>query len=229
MKRVTVMLAGLLMLAAAADRPAPPPAGNGTLYLYFIRHGSYIAESEVDERVGNRLDEVGRTQARDIAQRLMDLPVRLDTLVSSDFTRARETADIIGGILRRGVGRDSLIRECTPESDRADLESKHPRKETDACERQLQAAWARYVKPSPGRDRHVVLVCHGNVIRWFVMRALGAPSRRWASMEIANASLTIMQVRSDGTTRLVMFNDIGHLPVAAQTWTGRGAGWGRRR
>jgi hypothetical protein len=44
-------------------------------------------------------------------------------------------------------------------------------------------------------------------------------------MEIANASLTILAVRPDGTSRLVSFSDVGHLPVARQTWTGKGAGW----
>ena len=222
-----MMFSALMVVASASDHPAVAPAGTGTRYLYLVRHGSYIAEADRSDRDGNGLDSLGRQQARDIALRLKALPVRLDALISSAFTRARETADIMGEILGRRVGRDSLIRECTPESDRADLKAKHPREETDACDRQLQAAWTRYARPSPEGDRHVVLVCHGNLIRWFVMRSMGVDPRRWGNMEIANASLTIIQVRSDGTTRLVVFDDVGHLPVPAQTWTGRGAGWGR--
>ena len=55
--------------------------------------------------------------------------------------------------------------------------------------------------------------------------ALDADLKGWRAMEIANASLTVIAVRPDGTTRLVLFSDVGHLPVLDQTWTGRGAGW----
>jgi serine/threonine-protein phosphatase PGAM5 len=80
--------------------------------------------------------------------------------------------------------------------------------------------------PTPDADRHDILVCHGNVIRWFVSHALNGDPRRWPWMEIANGSLTILSVRPDGTARLVCFSDVGHLPLPKQTWSGKGAGWG---
>ena len=78
----------------------------------------------------------------------------------------------------------------------------------------------------PDSDRHEILVCHGNVIRWFVSRVVGGDPVHWPTMEIANGSITIIAVHADGTARLVMFSDVGHLPVSKQTWTGKGAGWG---
>jgi serine/threonine-protein phosphatase PGAM5 len=80
---------------------------------------------------------------------------------------------------------------------------------------------------TPHADRHDVLVCHGNVIRWFVSRAVSGDPRHWLSMDIGNGSLTILAVRPDGSVRLVCFSDVGHLPVSKQTWLGRGAGWGK--
>ena len=94
------------------------------------------------------------------------------------------------------------------------------------CLSNLQAAWTKYFRASPERDAHDVLVCHGNVIRWFVNRALANDVRHWTSLDIGNASLTIVAVQPDGTTRVVLYSDVGHLPVAKQTWAGRGAGWG---
>ena len=44
-------------------------------------------------------------------------------------------------------------------------------------------------------------------------------------MDIGNASLTILAVRSDATVQLMTFSDVGHLPVSLQTWLGKGAGW----
>ena len=169
---------------------------------------------------------MGREQARLIGDRLAKLPVRMTSLVSSDYRRARETADIMGRLLGLTPGRDSLLHECTPPSERASIMDNYSAGEIAGCEANLAAAWAKVMRPSPGTDAHDVLVCHGNVIRWLVSRSLGVVTRLWASMEIANASLTVISVRADSTTRLVMFNDVGHLPVDRQTWTGSGAGWG---
>ncbi len=96
------------------------------------------------------------------------------------------------------------------------------------CDSNLSIAWARFMRPTPEADTHDVLVCHGNVIRWFVSRAMSGDTRRWADMDIGNASISLIAVRPDGTTRLVMFSDVGHLPVEKQTWSGRGGGWGAR-
>jgi serine/threonine-protein phosphatase PGAM5 len=93
------------------------------------------------------------------------------------------------------------------------------------CDGNLAAAWAKYVTPTPDADTHDLLVCHGNVIRWMVAKAMGSDSRTWTHMDIANASLTVISVRPDGTVRLVMYSDVGHMPVDKQTWAGRGAGW----
>ena len=102
----------------------------------------------------------------------------------------------------------------------------HTPEDIALCDSNLAAAWAKYMTPSPAADRHDILVCHGNVIRALVCRAVTGDSRHWHAMDIGNASLTILAVRPDGTTRLIMFSDVGHLPLDRQSWTGKGAGWG---
>jgi len=226
MMRRLILIALLALTGSntlAADTPRATP---GVRYLYLIRHGMYDREERVDDRMGNGLNALGREQARLVAERLAKLPAKLASLVSSDYTRARETADIMGRVLGMTPARDSLLHECTPISERADLMSGGRREDMGRCDSTLSAAWANYVRPSPGMDVHDVLVCHGNVIRWFVSRALGTDTRRWSRMDIANASLTVIAVRADSMTRLVMFSDVGHLPLDEQTWAGRGAGWG---
>jgi hypothetical protein len=71
------------------------------------------------------------------------------------------------------------------------------------------------------------LVCHGNVIRWLVAKALGMDQKTWTKMDIANASLTVINIRADGSTHLAMFNDVGHSPVEKQSWAGVGGGGGK--
>ncbi len=223
-----LLLIGLI--AAAPVRAAGPPAPEGIHYLYLVRHGMYDRQDSVDERVGNALTALGHEQARLLGRRLAALPVRITSLVSSDFTRARETADDIGSILGMTAARDSLLHECTPTTVRADIMGQSTPEEIALCDAQLAAAWARYAQPSPAADARDLLVCHGNVIRWFVCRALGVNPDHWLAMEIGNASLTVISVRADGSTRLEIFSDVGHLPPDKQTWVGpRGPGWLPRR
>jgi serine/threonine-protein phosphatase PGAM5 len=222
------LLTLLVMLACAAAgagaAEAQPP--RGVHYVYLIRHGMYDRDSVADDRTGNGLNALGREQAQMVGARLAALPVKMHALVCSDFTRARETAAIIGAALGMKPEVDSLVHECAPTSDRTNVTRMGAEERAAQCDSNLAAAWAKYMVPTPNADSHDVVVCHGNVTRWFVTRALGPDTRHWTQMDIANCSITILAVRPDGTTRLVIFSDVGHMPVEKQTWTGRGAGWG---
>lgn len=225
--RATAALAVLLALAlpaAAADAPKP---GTGIHYVYLIRHGIYDPDSDrnVDDVVANGLNAVGHEQARRVGARLAGLPIRPASLVGSTYRRARETAEDIGRELGMEPTLDSLIHECTAASERADYTRNLTAEAVAACDSNLARAWAKYMTATPDADRHDVLVCHGNVIRWFVSRTLNGDPSHWPRMEIGNGSLTVLAVRPDGAVRLVCFSDVGHLPVAQQTWTGKGAGW----
>jgi serine/threonine-protein phosphatase PGAM5 len=218
------LLVAFLAAATAPAAEAPKP-GEGIRWIYLVRHGMYDNVEGADDRVGNALNALGHEQARLTGDRLAALPVHIDLLVSSNYTRARETADDIGKVLGMPAGRDTLLHECTPKAARADYMKNHTESDIALCESNLQAAWSKYVRPSPDADAHDVLVCHGNVIRWFVCKALGVDTQRWSTMAIGNGSITAIGVRSDGTTFLATFSDTGHLPAPRQTWTGRGAGW----
>jgi serine/threonine-protein phosphatase PGAM5 len=228
--RSSMFVALSLMLLAVTPALAadPPQPGTGIHYVYLIRHGIYDPDPDrnADDVVANGLNALGHEQARLIGERLHALPIRPAALVASPYRRARETAEDMGRVLSMKPLPDTLIHECTPTSDRADLMKSSTAQELAACDSNLARAWVKYMVATPDSDRHDILVCHGNVIRWFVSRALAGDARRWAWMEAANGSMTILSVRPDGTTRLVCFNDVGHLAVAKQTWTGKGAGWG---
>jgi serine/threonine-protein phosphatase PGAM5 len=223
MKRFALLLAFSVTLPICAAA-APAPA-QGVHYIYLIRHGIYDRDTTQDDIIGNGLNALGHEQAALVAQRLAALPVKLNGLVCSDYLRAIETADDMGHVLGLMAVRDSLLHECTPTSDRADLMRDLRPDEIALCETNLKAAFAKYFRATPRADTRDVLVAHGNVIRWLVGRALGMRASYWIHMEIANCSITVIAVRPDGTRRLVAFSDTGHLPPEKQTWTGKGAGW----
>lgn len=195
-------------------------AGLRTLYL--IRHGIYDPTPAADDRTGNNLNALGREQAGFVAERLAGLPIQFTTVVSSEFARAKETADIIASRLRLECERSPLLNETIAAGIGIPATRVDP-----GSDEQLNAAWEHFFRPRAAGEAstHEVLVCHSIVIRWLVCRALGVNPASWPQMEIANGSLTILQVRPDGTVRLQVFNDTAHVPLAKQTWSGRGPDW----
>lgn len=223
---VALLLLLTTSLAAAQTTPAPAPAPKGVHFIYLIRHGMYTPDTvNTDDRVSSALNALGHAQAKLVGKRLAKLPVTFHALVTSDFTRARETADDIGRLLHMTPVRDSLIHECTPRAENPAWMKNASADEIALCESHLAAAWARYLVPTPDADTHDVLVCHGNVIRWMIAKTLADDPTHCSRLDIGNCSLTIIAVRPDGVPRLVMYSDVGHLPLDKQTWTGRGAGW----
>ena len=227
----TVALLCLAPAARGADAPKPvAQAPKGVHYIYLVRHGVYDRDTVVtDDRIGSPLNALGHEQAKLIGERLAKLPVKLHALVTSDYTRARQTADDIGQLIGMTPVSDSLIHECTPTTDRADIMRDQTPADIALCESNLNAAWAKYFTPTPDADQHDVLVCHGNVTRWLVAHALGMDPKTWLKFDIGNCSLTVLGVRSDGSVRMTMFSDVGHIPVEKQTWTGAGGGWSKPR
>jgi serine/threonine-protein phosphatase PGAM5 len=71
-----------------------------------------------------------------------------------------------------------------------------------------------------GEYEHDVVVCHGNVIRWFTAKVLKNDPENWLEASIANCSITVVQVRADGSTKLISFADSGHIPWSMTTYPG---------
>ena len=59
---------------------------------------------------------------------------------------------------------------------------------------------------------------HGNVIRYFVMKALGIDTRSWLHLSRAHTSITIIEVRGVGSLHVLSVGDIGHVPPDLQSW-----------
>jgi serine/threonine-protein phosphatase PGAM5 len=218
-------LAVLLCVLAPLLEPAVPALaqstpGKGLRTIILVRHGVYDETDPRDAEVGKALIPEGREQARITGERLAAWPARIDVLRASTMTRARETAEIIARALP-GIAPvpDRNLRECEPPgTNRGTMAGLEPG-DVDSCAARLDADFARYFRPSPERDSTEVLVCHGNVIRWLTLRALGADAKLWLGMSPANCSLTIIQVRPNGTCKITGMGDRGHLPVALQTWS----------
>ena len=135
-----------------------------TRTLVFLRHGQYDTEN------GGLLTPLGREQARLTAKYLESC--RFDCVWSSTLPRAKETADIVArhlggmrvrhtGILREGLYTKVEGYDVPPAERRADRA-------------RADAAYAKIVRTSRS-ERLELVVCHGNLIRYIMCRALHAP------------------------------------------------------
>ncbi len=221
MRRTTLMLVLLSLMTALPAAAVLPDRDEPVRTIILIRHGEYAHEKDCDEDKGCGLVALGRQQARLTADRLKAMPIVFTSIQASAMTRARQTGEIIADRfpdLELASHRD--IRECTPNTRRVDIMARMEPGEGAACEANLEAAWGRIFVPATGGNEYDIVVCHGNVIRWFATRVLEVDPLAWLGMSIANCSLTVVQVRADGSKKLVAFADSGHIPYSMTTYPG---------
>ena len=85
------------------------------------------------------------------------------------------------------------------------------------CKAQLDRLFAEHFRPAQGATRNELLVCHGNVIRYLVTRALGVDTLAWLEMSPGHASITKIRVEADGRFKVIALGDVGHLPPSMLT------------
>ena len=188
----------------------------GTRTLVFVRHGQYLVEN------GGHLTDLGRAQARlsaDWLRRHVD-GQRIDALWSSTLPRAREPADIVAETLpatvfvgKKTVRATGLLREG--------MYSKVKGYDSTATERvtdraRADDAYGRFFRTTR-IDRLEIVVCHGNLIRYLVCRAMEVPVGRWTRMNSNHCAITRVLVRDTGAVRVVSYNETAHLPAAMIT------------
>ena len=215
-----LLLTTLILLTASTALAVLPVRDEPVRTLWLIRHGEY--EHGVDTPDEGGLVALGRQQARLLAARLDGYPVVFTSLQTSSMTRARETAQLLAEAFP-GVplGIHDDIRECTPTTTRQDIMVELDPGEAEACDAALEAAWTRlFVPAGADGDEHDLVVCHGNVIRWFTARVLKNEVQNWLEASVANCSVTVVQVRADGSTKLISFADSGHIPWGMTTYPG---------
>lgn len=195
---------------------------KGTRTIYLIRHGEYDQTDERDAFTGRELTPLGIAQARLLASRLKSMSVEFSSLTSSTMTRAIQTAMVINQKFPElDLIQDSLIYECTPPTWREDVMADESESELITCKENIEQAFKKYFVPSPDENnRHDLIVCHGNVIRYLVTKVLNVETMSWLQMSITNCSLTIVQIKPDGKMKLDTFSDYGHIPENMRTFTG---------
>ncbi|KAG8011704.1 Serine/threonine-protein phosphatase PGAM5 [Nibea albiflora] len=196
---------------------------KATRNILLIRHSQYNLSGASDkERI---LTPLGREQAEFTGKRLAALGLKYDVLIHSSMARATETAHIISKHL---PGRVELL-SCDLLREGAPIEPVPPvtHWKPDAVQyhedgARIEAAFRRYIHradPKQKEDSYEIIVCHANVIRYFVCRALQFPPEGWLRMGLNNGSITWLTIRPSGRVALRTLGDAGFMPPDKLTRT----------
>jgi len=219
MRRFCFCAIGLLLLIVTMGMPAraaePAPAAR---IIVLVRHGHYAPDPSADARLGPGLTPLGIAQAKLAAARLAGLPERFDQVWVSPLRRARETASVIASDLDAPAAVvAAALEECTPPSWREAELPDEPAEVRDACAKRLDQWFAERFQPAAGATRRELMVCHGNVIRYLITKALRVDSKAWLEMSVGHVSLTTIRIEADGRLKLIAAGDVGHVPPGLST------------
>ncbi|RVE53996.1 hypothetical protein evm_001399 [Chilo suppressalis] len=184
-------------------------------HLFLIRHGQYNLDGGTDkERI---LTELGRQQADLTGQRLACLDIKWDLIVRSTMTRAQETAKLIA----KHLDKDIEVKDCQMLEEGAPIPPEPPTGHWRPEPRQffqdgarIEAAFRRYfhrAPPDQTKDSYTLLVCHANVIRFFVCKALQFPPEGWLRISLNHGSITWISILPNGNVVLRGLGETGHM------------------
>lgn len=173
--------------------------------IILIRHGETLANIEKDSKP--ILTIKGKHQIIELAKRLKKS--KIDIIYSSDLERASITAREIQKncknlelietqelreIFRLIIGGDPKVG-TRPNRFEEDLE-------------RAENFWKKMIN---WKYKNVAIVCHGNIIRFFLSKAIGAPAKYFNNFEIDPASVSIININKN-KSKVVLVNDIAHIP-----------------
>jgi len=187
--------------------------------LLLIRHGDYHKGDRKSENYGH-LNEKGVEQARQAGARLKELiegGLKVDKFIVSTMPRAQESFEAISESVDTSeieVIRSDVITEgypCVPDPPSSNRRTEHQVWEDGA---RFEAGFRKLFRRPTGchdDDKYYVVVCHANLIRFLVMRALQLPEQAWLRFSLKNASFTQVDVYESGKVSVLNFGEQAHV------------------
>jgi broad specificity phosphatase PhoE len=196
--------------------------------LLLIRHGRSVwnAQGRIQGRADPPLDELGREQARRLAERLRAEAVV--ALYTSPLRRARETADIIGWALDLPVVPDERLQEYDVGDVTGLTWEQVVERYPDVAQRWAEAQEEVEIPGEEGggpfrarvvaafgdivsrhADGPVGVVAHGGTLGTYLNHLIGLQA--WLSpFRFGNGSLSVVEA-NPVRPRIVLLNDVCHL------------------
>ena len=202
---------------------------------HLVRHGetAWNRESRFQGQADPPLNEIGRAQARAVAERLAG--VSFAAAYASDLGRVTETAAAVARGRALRVTELAELREKSfgkweglnyreaeaqdPERYRRifrvvtyDGATAPPGGESDLqMLRRVAGVADRLREAHCGRDGNVLIAGHGGSLCALIVALLGLPARAIWRFRLSNCGVSRVTVFDDGAATLDLFNDTGHL------------------
>lgn len=195
--------------------------------LYLVRHGqtAWNANGRAQGHSDIPLDDTGRRQSEQLARNLSRLEIQ--RILSSDLTRARDTAGPLADAVGRPVEFDPRLRE----RGFGDWEGRAFREIAESIAREAERLGVpRHQVRAPGGESiedvwnrlgeiavelraakvPTVVVTHGGSGALLLARLLGGPIELGKAFRFGNTAVTELEPRFDGTWFLARYNDTTH-------------------
>lgn len=198
---------------AGGERVGKMPTATRNIIL--IRHGQYNLDGKTDSE--RYLTPLGREQAKLTGFRLAELKLPYTYLLHSNMSRAMETSQLISQNLPHVpvLPADGILREGAPITPEPRVGSWKPEHYYQQDGARIEAAFRKHFHRAgldQVEDSYEIVVCHANVIRYFVCRALQLPPEAWLRLSLKHASLTWLVFRPSGSVHTKCIGEAGHLP-----------------
>ncbi len=149
--------------------------------IYLIRHGQ--TDWNLDRRLQGQTDiplnNNGKEQAEEAAKEIVDL--KIDRIISSDLSRAKETAEIINKKIRKEITFDKRLREVnygdyegklieTIKDEDWDVFNQNPEKKNGESRKHVYERVKSFLQEI-NEEENVLVVTHGGALRMMLYYA----------------------------------------------------------
>lgn len=197
--------------------------------IYLVRHGQYHKKdwktlspgytiNDLLLKTDGELTQKGKKQAELTAKRLKD--IKFNAIHCSSLQRTKETTKYFSKVLSNDeVNESELLWECGPSMPLNPPEaiSNLTNKDIAYSRKKADEAFEKYFHPYKGKQVNELIICHANLIRYFVCKALNIPVETWTKMAILNCGITQFFINHNNIILLAL-NDSGHLPESMKTY-----------
>ena len=214
----------------AAGTSSPRSAGAAGKRIFLVRHGetSWNREGRFQGQIDVPLNDIGLRQADAVADALKEIP--FDRIISSNLSRALRTALPLASRMRMGMGveTDDDLKEIghglwegrtaaeVEATYPGDLALWHTRPETvvmpegESLADVQNRAWPALLRLAEGKGETVAVFTHDAVLKVLLMKALDCPLSSFWRFQLANGSITLLELGDKGW-RIPLMGEAGHL------------------